>query len=141
MTRTVKLCLIPAAAAAALSLTLSGCAQSRVNAAPAMGSDAVAGMHVWRDNGCYACHAFGGTLGGPDLAGVLERRDNDWLRKWMKETSTMLQSDPQAIAMMKDFRGQRMPQFKLSDRQIDALFKFFAQETARVRGGTSGGTN
>src|SRR5262245_16001960 len=56
---------------------------------------AAAGLQVWRDKGCYACHGFGRQLGAPDLAGVMERRDHDWLRKWLKQTEVMIQSDPQ----------------------------------------------
>jgi len=132
MTRFLKLCLAPAA----ITLTLAACTNWRLNSAPNPGqASAETGMHVWRDKGCYGCHGFGKQYGGPDLAGIMDRRDHDWLRKWLKDTRTMLEGDPQAIAMMKDWKGARMPNMKLSDQQIDALFAYFAQETARVRGG------
>jgi len=133
MTRFLKFCLAPAA----ITLTLTACTTWRVgHAADAAGSSqAMAGLSVWRDKSCYTCHGFGRVLAGPDLAGVMERRDHDWLRKWLKETSTMLESDPQAVAMLKDWKGVKMPNMKLNDRQIEALFAYFAQETARVRGG------
>ena len=85
---------------------------------------------AWFRGRLYLCR----VLAGPDLAGVMERRDHDWLRKWLKETDTMLLSDPQAVAMVKDWKGVRMPNMNLSDAQIDALFHYMAQETARVRG-------
>lgn len=127
---------------AALGVTLSGCAST--TPAPVSGAEvagkpvdatlAQRGMEVWRGKGCYACHGFGRVLAGPDLAGIMERRDHDWLRKWLKETDTMLQSDPQAVAMLKDWKGVKMPNMKLSDAEVDALFHYMAQETARVRG-------
>jgi protein SCO1 len=132
MTRMLKLCLAPAT-----MIALSACVPpaARPGSQASMGSDAQAGMLVWRDKGCSGCHGFGRVLAGPDMAGVMDRRDHDWLRKWLKETNAMLASDPQAIAMLKDWKGVRMPQIKLSDRQIDALFAYFSQETARVRSG------
>ena len=131
MTRFLKLCLAPT-----FMIALTACASTaRPGSQASMGSDATAGSLVWRDKGCGGCHGFGRVLAGPDIAGVMERRDNDWLRKWLKETNAMLQNDPQAIAMLKDWKGVRMPQIRLTDRQIDALFAYFATETARVRGG------
>jgi mono/diheme cytochrome c family protein len=100
---------------------------------PVNQSLAQAGAAVYRDNGCHICHAFGRVLAGPDLAGIMERRDPDWTRKWLKETAMMLESDPQAQAMLKQWKGVRMPEVDLDDRQIEALFHYMAQETARVR--------
>lgn len=96
------------------------------------------GEKVWADKACHACHAFGGRLGAPDLAGIMERRDHDWLRAWMKSTDSMLVADPQAIAMMKDWHNARMPNMHLTDRQIEALFHYMAQRTAEVRAGQGG---
>ena len=95
------------------------------------------GEKVWADKACHACHAFGGRLGAPDLAGIMERRDHEWLRAWLKHTDSMLVADPQAIAMMKDWHSARMPNMKLTDRQIEALFHYMAQRTAEVRTATN----
>jgi mono/diheme cytochrome c family protein len=143
MTRTMRLgfttgiALAVAACAGGMKASTALVSGAQLNDRPVDPAKVQAGAKVWRDNGCFGCHGFGRTLGAPDLAGVMERRDHDWLRKWLKETGTMLQADPQAMAMMKDWHGQRMPTFKLSDQQIDALFHYMANETARVRGTAS----
>jgi mono/diheme cytochrome c family protein len=132
--------------AAFATIALSGCAsggavssaRGELNGKPVDPAQVELGETVWTNKACHACHAFGGKLGGPDLAGVMERRETDWLRKWLKETDTMLMSDPQAIAMAKDFHGQRMPNMKLTDQQIEALFHYMAQRTAEVRAGQGG---
>ena len=85
--------------------------------------------------GCYGCHAFGRRLAGPDLMAVAERRDHDWLRRFLKETEAMLLGDPQGQAMLEEWKGVRMPQFKLTDADINALIHYFADETRRLRGG------
>lgn len=85
--------------------------------------------------GCYLCHSFGRRLAGPDLTAVAERRDHDWLRRFLKETEAMLLGDPQARALLEEWKGVRMPQFKISDADINALIHYFQAETQRVRGG------
>lgn len=95
------------------------------------------GKVVYERNGCYMCHGFGVRRAAPDLLGVTERRDHDWLRRWFKETSAMLESDPQARAMLEQWRYVKMPQIKLSDADINALLHYMAQETQRVRGGAT----
>lgn len=93
------------------------------------------GMKLWKKHGCVGCHAIGKRLAGPDLAGVSERRSVAWLHEWMKNTTAMLQTDSTAKAMMKESNGARMPQFKLSDSDIDDLLHYIAQETAKKRTG------
>ena len=145
MTRTFTLQL---AALAAIAIAPSGCQTlSKASAPPVAGAQlgnrpvdvnlAQRGVTVWRDRGCFSCHGFGRVLAGPDLAGVMERRDNAWLRRWLKNTTEMLQADPQAVAMLKDWNGVKMPNFNLNDADITALFHYLAQETARVRGSGS----
>jgi cbb3-type cytochrome oxidase cytochrome c subunit len=129
MTRTSKLVLLGLVGGA---LGVGGSvaeAQSRVDA-----NLATRGKTVWMRNGCYTCHGIGKLLAAPDLAGVTERRDHAWLRRWLKETSSMLQSDPQARAMLEQYHYIKMPQFKLSDADVDALLAFLAEETQRTRG-------
>jgi len=146
MTRVSKLSL---AALAATSVALTGCSGAfsgqrsgavpgaELNGQPVDQAKAQLGATVYRAKGCDMCHAFGRTNAGPDLVGIMERRDPDWTRKWLKETNEMLQSDPQAIDMLKQWRGMRMPQVAMTDNDIDVLFHYFAQETARARGRSS----
>ena len=91
------------------------------------------GKIVYERNGCYVCHGIGRLLAAPDLAGVTERREVGWLRRWLKETNAMLESDPQARAMLEQWRGIKMPQIKLSDSDVDAILHYIARETAKVR--------
>jgi cytochrome c551/c552 len=108
-------------------------AQGGLRVDPAL---ATRGKVVYERNGCYACHGMGRVLAGPDLAGVTERRDVAWLRRWLKDTNNMLESDPQARAMLEQWRFVKMPQIKLSDRDIDALLHYMTQETQRIRSAT-----
>jgi len=90
------------------------------------------GRSLFTNRGCEACHSIGkGKRAGPDLAGVMERRDLDWLRRWLKNTTAMLESDSTAKALLAEYNGVRMPAQKLADADIEALLQYIAQESAK----------
>ena len=69
---------------------------------------------------CAACHSIGGgRLVGPDLAGVNDKRPEDWLLKYIKSSQTLVKSgDETAIALFEQFNKIPMPDQALSDDQI-----------------------
>jgi mono/diheme cytochrome c family protein len=94
---------------------------------------AAQGEQLFMTRGCYGCHAVGRRLGGPDLFGAVERRSVDWLKNFLKDTPGMLASDPIAMALLEEFKGNPMPQVSLRDSEIDALIHYLAAESQRVR--------
>ena len=87
--------------------------------------DAVAGKLAFESK-CLACHSVGqGKKLGPDLAGVTKRRSEAWLARWLKEPEKMLQSDPDAKAMLKEFNNIPMPNQSLGDAEIGQYIKYF----------------
>ncbi|HET6631054.1 MAG TPA: SCO family protein [Woeseiaceae bacterium] len=99
---------------------------------------------------CAACHAIGnltrtvagdgtvdaGELLGPDLLGVSERRSREWLVRWLKNPKQMLQDeDPVALALYAAYGEVTMPNFRLSDIEVEALLEFMREESKRVRSG------
>jgi nitrite reductase (NO-forming) len=83
---------------------------------------------------CLACHSIGqGRKLGPDLAGVTQRRSVTWLTHWLKSPDKMLQTDPDAKAMLKEYAGVPMPNQNLSDAEVRQYIKYFqwADETAK----------
>ncbi|MFO7261302.1 MAG: cytochrome c [bacterium] len=92
-----------------------------------------AGAAVWAQRACAACHTIGeGRTLGPDLAGVLERRERAWLVRWLKAPDAMLRTDSTAKALLAEFNGIRMPNLGLTDEEIEALLHYLAQESADV---------
>jgi len=52
--------------------------------------------------------------------------------KWLKDTPGMLGSDSVAQAMLKDYKGLKMPGQKLSDQEIDAILAHIDGQTAKL---------
>jgi nitrite reductase (NO-forming) len=104
--------------------------------------DAVAGKQAFESK-CLACHSIGqGKKLGPDLAGVSKRRSKEWLARWMKEPEKMLQTDPDAKAMLKEYNNIPMPNQSLTDAEIKQYLKYFewidAQPAGSVKPGAAG---
>lgn len=95
-----------------------------------------AGRGLWTRKGCAGCHTVGlGRSSGPDLFGVVERRPADWLKSFLKNTPEMLDTDPVAQALLKQYRNQRMPNMRLTDQEIEAIIHYLQLRTNERRSG------
>jgi nitrite reductase (NO-forming) len=75
---------------------------------------------------CLACHSVGGGRRlGPDVFGVTKRRDDKWLAQWLKSPEKMLQTDPVAQAMLKEYNNIPMPNQNLSDAEVQQYIRYF----------------
>lgn len=92
--------------------------------APASGSES-AGQAIF-DAQCAACHTIGGgDLVGPDLEGVVERRDYDWLARWIREPDAVLaEGDPLATSLLEEYNNVPMPNLGLSQAQVDDVITY-----------------
>ncbi len=95
-----------------------------VKAAPLSQTDG-GGQAIFEEK-CIACHTIGaGTLVGPDLEGVTERRDRDWLFEWIQKPDEMLaRGDPIAAQLLQEFNNVPMPNQGLSGSQAEELLAF-----------------
>lgn len=83
---------------------------------------------------CQSCHTIGaGDTLGPDLLGVVQRRDADWLSRWLREPDRMLaEKDPVAIELFERFKQLPMPNLGLSQSDVEALMSFMEAESRRI---------
>lgn len=60
---------------------------------------------------CYSCHTIGGgRVTGPDLKGVLDRKDRAWLTNFIRNPKAVIDSgDSYALELMKEARNVIMP--------------------------------
>src|SRR5690349_5030555 len=68
---------------------------------------------------CRSCHTLGeGDKVGPDLVGVMERRQEAWITRFLASPGAMIDSgDATAVALHQKFNGVRMPDMQLTGEQ------------------------
>src|SRR5919108_2099615 len=85
---------------------------------------------------CSACHTYGkGVKVGPDLKDVTKRRSREWLRRFIRQSSSLIKAgDPTAAALFAQFKQQRMPDWiELSERQINNILDYLAAGGPDIR--------
>ncbi len=114
-----------------LGLTFLGSAYL-VQAAPP-GQTAEQGKAIF-DKNCASCHTIGGgDLVGPDLKGVTDRRDREWLEHWLSKPDEMLaHKDPIATEMLAQYQNIPMPNQGLTDAEVEALL-FYLEESGEAQ--------
>lgn len=73
---------------------------------------------------CAACHTIGGGHRvGPDLAGLLARRDPAWIRGMVLAPDSMTRADPVARELLRAY-SLPMPDTNLSERELRAVVEY-----------------
>lgn len=85
------------------------------------------GEELFKSN-CSSCHSIGkGKIVGPDLSGVYNKMNNDWLVSFIKSSQSMVKSgDKDAVAIFNEYKVP-MPNFDLSDQQINDIIDYIKQ--------------
>jgi protein SCO1/2 len=83
---------------------------------------------------CTSCHTIGeGDSIGPDLLGVVAKRDRDWMIRWLQEPDAMLEEkDPLAIALFNQYNQVPMPNIRLTYTDALNLMTFMYTESRRI---------
>ncbi|MBX0335035.1 c-type cytochrome [Pontibacter sp. HSC-14F20] len=100
--------------------------------APAFAQDAVQGKTIF-DGNCAVCHSIDADVVGPALKDVHERRGDEWLHKFIKNSQELVQSgDADAVAVFEKFNKMPMPAFEgsLSDDDINHVIAYIKEASA-----------
>jgi len=81
---------------------------------------------------CTACHTIGGGKRvGPDLAGVTQRRQTDWLVRWITRPDAMLaEKDPIAVQLLAESAQVPMPNLGVQESEARALIEYIGAQSA-----------
>jgi mono/diheme cytochrome c family protein len=82
---------------------------------------------------CSNCHNIGGGVKiGPDLLGVIKRRDKSWFAKFVRGPGAAIDGgDPVAAELYKTFQPVRMPDQPLTDGEVDGVWAYFTDCTTK----------
>lgn len=95
---------------------------------PATTEEGKQGRYVFMNRGCNTCHRVGGgNLIGPDLAGVTQRRNDQWLVAWLKDPAAMVAKTPDLQTWSHDFGDIIMPNQNLSDDDAKNLIAYMKE--------------
>lgn len=81
---------------------------------------------------CMSCHTIGGgRLTGPDLKNVAQRKDREWLMRFMLDPKGMIDAgDPYALDLQREARGAIMPTVVgMSRARAEALLDLIEAES------------
>lgn len=88
--------------------------------------DANAGKTIFEEK-CTACHTIGaGKLVGPDLQGITDQRNHDWIVNFILDPAKMIASDPDAQALFKEYNNFTMPNMGLSADQVNQVVAYLS---------------
>lgn len=75
---------------------------------------------------CTGCHTIGsGKLIGPDLQGVAQRRDQDWLQRMISDPDKLAAAqDPILTPLVAEFNNFLMPNLGLSPTEVQAVIAY-----------------
>jgi len=83
---------------------------------------------------CATCHTLtghelAGAL-GPDLQGVTQRREMDWLLNWLRAPDQMLKNkDPIAVALFEQYKQLPMPNMRLNQQEAEDLIAYMDDQS------------
>ncbi len=81
---------------------------------------------------CFACHTIGGgRLIGPDLAGVHEKRSQEWLERFVKSSQSMINAgDAEAVALYEEYSSLLMPDAVASEEEIRQVLSYIESQSS-----------
>jgi len=91
---------------------------------PEMSAEAAAGEEIFARS-CATCHTVGqGDRIGPDLAGISQQREHEWLVRWIDDPIGMSKTDPDGIALLAKWNGIPMSDSMLEGQQIEDVLAY-----------------
>jgi cytochrome c551/c552 len=81
---------------------------------------------------CTTCHAVKEKVIGPALKGISQRRKEEWLLKWIKNSQAVIKSgDEYAVKIYNEYNKTVMTSFSLKDDEIKAILAYVKTEEVK----------
>ena len=83
------------------------------------------GFQLFDEWDCDNCHEVNRKKIGPALAGVTQRRERDWIYRFVQNSSKLIaEGDPTAVALYNEFNQLSMQPHELSKEEIDLILAY-----------------
>jgi protein SCO1/2 len=88
---------------------------------------------------CAPCHSIGhGDNIGPDLLGVTDVREKEWLTHFIRKPQEMVTAgDPIAKTLYEKYKQVKMPDLYLTPRDVASVISFLEAQTAAAKAATA----
>ncbi len=102
---------------------------------PVDASLAARGETVFQTKGCIGCHTIGGgRLTGPDLQGVVERREYAWIMAMVTNPDSMLREDATARGLFAEYMTPMM-NVGVTREEARAVYEYLRGRSDGATGG------
>ena len=100
----------------------------------------VDGEKLFKQN-CTSCHTIGGgRMVGPDLQGVTDKYEKEWLIEWIRNSQALIASgDKRAIQIFEEYNKSVMTSFDFSDEEFVALLEYLENPPVKEEVSASSG--
>ncbi len=80
---------------------------------------------------CISCHTIGkGEIVGPDLENITEKRDRNWLKRFILKPEKMIaEGDSLANALLQQFNNIPMPNQGLNEQETKSILLYLEQQS------------
>jgi len=87
--------------------------------------DAAEGGKIFQSR-CGACHALDKKVVGPALAGITDRRKEDWLIKWIRNSQSLVKAgDADAVKIFNEYNKSVMSSFEdLTEKDVKSVLAY-----------------
>lgn len=83
------------------------------------------GYKLFLDWGCNTCHAVDRKIVGPALANVRDRRSDDWLKAFIRNSSALINTGNEtAVEIYNKYNQLQMPTHDLTDEEITSILDY-----------------
>ena len=89
------------------------------------------GESLFKGN-CTVCHAIDEVVIGPALRDVHERRNQEWIYAFIKNSQKVIKSgDEYAVELYNQYNKTLMTSFDFSDEELDAILTYIKDESSK----------
>ena len=89
------------------------------------------GESLFKGN-CTVCHAIDEVIIGPALRNVHERKSEEWIYAFIKNSQKVIQSgDEYAIDLYNEYNKTLMTSFDFSNEELNSIFTYIKSESSK----------